>query len=72
MPHIAELESTTRSLEDKLQDVKFHQDQTSHQLAHSQEQLRSHSERVGGRARDITVLEAEIEKLSTAQTDQAW
>ena len=69
--HIAELDSTIRGLEEKLQGAKSHQDQTSHQLAHAHEQLRNHSERVDEQARHITGLQAEIEKLNRAQTDQA-
>ena len=69
--HIVELESTIPGLEEKLQEAKSHQDQTSHQLTRAQEQLRSHSERVYEQDHKIAGLQAEIEKLRGAQTDQA-
>ena len=69
--HIAELESTIRGLEENLEEAKSHQDQTSHLLTHAQEQLHTHAERVDEQARHIADMQAEIEKLSGAQSDQA-
>jgi chromosome segregation ATPase len=69
--HIAELESTIRGLEQSLEETKALQEQTSGELAHAQEALRDHAERTEEQARHVAGLEAEIEKLSGAQSDQA-
>ena len=69
--HIAELESTVQGLEQNVKDAKSHQDETSHQLIHAQEQLRGQVERAEEQARHIVGLQAEIEKLSGAQSDRA-
>ena len=69
--HITVLESTIHDMEQTLQEAKSHQGQTSHQLGHAQEQLRDHAERAEEQARHIAGLQAEIEKLSGAQSDQA-
>lgn len=69
--HISGLESTIRDLEQNLQETKSHQDHTSHQLIDAQERLRGHAKRGEEQARHIAGLQAEIEKLSGAQSDQA-
>ena len=69
--HIAELESTIRGLEKNLQEAKSHQEQTLHQLAHAQEELRGHAERAEEQARRVVELQVGIEELSGAHSDQA-
>jgi len=68
---IDDLESTIRGLEYNLQEAKSHQEQTSQQLSHAQEELCSHVERTEAQARRIAGLETEIEELSGLQSDQA-
>ena len=67
---IAELELTVGGLEQNLEETRSHQEQTSHQLIHAQEELRNHLERVGEQARYVADLEGEIEKLRGTQSDQ--
>lgn len=68
---IGGLESTILGLEQNLEEAKSHQEQTSHQLTHAQEELRGHADRVEEQTRHIADLEVEIEKLNGAQADQA-
>ena len=69
--HIDELESTIHGLEHNLQEEKSRQEQTSQELLHAQEGLRDHAEQADEQTRHITDLQAEIEKLSGAQSDKA-
>ena len=69
--HIDKLESTIRGLGHNLQEAKSHQEQTSQQLIHAQEELHNHAERVEEQAHCIAGLQAEIERLSGVQSDQA-
>ena len=68
---IAELESTVQGLKQNLEDTKLHQEQTSHQLTHAQDELCGHVERVREQAHHVATLQGEIEKLRGAQSDQA-
>ena len=69
--HIDELESTIRGLEHNLQEAKSRQEQTSQELLHAQGKLRDHVEQADEQTHHITGLQAEIEKLSGAQSDKA-
>ena len=69
--HIDELESTIHGLEHHLQEAKSRQEQTSQELLHAQEELRNQAEQADEQTRNITSLQAEIEKLSGAQSDKA-
>ena len=69
--HITDLESTIHMLGQNLEEAKTHQQQTSQQLAHAQEELRGHTERIGEQARHVAGLQGEIERLGEAQSDQA-